>query len=188
MTLRLHTIIVSTRPTRVGPLFANWFQGIAVAQGKFDARLVDLADFELPLLDEPKHPRLKQYEHAHTKAWSESVAAADAFVFVTPEYNYSAPPSLMNAVDYLFSEWSYKPAGFVSYGGVSGGLRSVQMAKQLLASVKVVPILEAVTISNQAQHFDADRNFVPTEPMIAAAGTMLDELHRWAGALKPLRG
>ena len=80
------------------------------------------------------HPRLRQYEHDHTKAWSDSVDAADAFVFVTPEYNYFAPPALMNAIDYVLHEWACKPAGIVSYGGASGGMRSAQMLKLLLTS------------------------------------------------------
>lgn len=188
MSLRLHTIIVSTRPTRVGPVFGEWFHGLAKEHGRFDAHLVDLAAFNLPLLDEPKHPRLQDYQHAHTRAWSESVAAADAFVFVTPEYNYGPPPTFVNAVDYLFKEWACKPAGFVSYGGVSGGLRAVQAEKPILTTVKVMPLPEAVSIPNFAQHLDAERRFKPTELMAGGATAMLDELHRWAVALKPLRG
>src|SRR5699024_5256586 len=109
MALGLQTIICSTRPGRVGPAIGDWFHGIAVAHSGFDASLVDLADFDLPVYDEPLHPRMQQYEHAHTKRWSESVAAADAYVFVMPEYNYSPPPSLINALDYVYREWNYKP-------------------------------------------------------------------------------
>ena len=188
VTLRLHTITISTRPGRVGPVFSEWFHGIAKEDGRFDARLVDLATFELPVFDEPRHPRMQQYEHAHTKAWSESVAAADAFVFVIPEYNFAVPPSFVNAISYLSIEWGYKPAGFVSYGGISGGMRSVQMAKQILTTLKVVPIPEAVAIPNFPQHLGEDRTFTPSELMIDGAKVMLAELHRWAGALKPLRG
>lgn len=122
----------------------------AVEHGKFDIELLDLAKFHLPLYDEPKHPSLQQYEHDHTKRWSASVAAADAFVIVTPEYNYGPPPSLIDAIDYVYKEWNYKPAGFVSYGGVSGGLRAVQMEKQTLTTLKVVPIVEAVVITRTA--------------------------------------
>src|SRR5699024_2482249 len=112
MTLTLHTIICSTRPGRIGPAVGDWFHGVAVAHGGFEAVRVDLADFNLPIFDEPKHPRLQQYQHDHTKRWSESVAAADAFVFVTPEYNFNPPPSLVNALDYLSLEWNYKPCAF----------------------------------------------------------------------------
>ena len=131
MSLKLHTIICSTRPGRGGKAVAEWFHGVAQQHGRFDAQLVDLATFNLPVYDEPLHPRLQKYEHAHTRAWAESVDAADAYVFVTPEYNFSTPPSLMNALNFVYKEWNYKPVAFVSYGGVSGGLRSVQMTKQV---------------------------------------------------------
>src|SRR4051812_6805747 len=123
MAFKLHSIIASTRPGRLGPSIANWFHDRAVQHGKFEASLVDLATFNLPLFDEPQHPRFAKYEHAHTKAWSASVASADAFVLVTPEYNAGPPPSLLNALTYLHNEWKYKPVGFVSYGGVSAGAR-----------------------------------------------------------------
>src|SRR5699024_7105059 len=126
---KLHVIISSTRPGRVGPSVARWFHEYACHHGGFEAELVDLADFNLPVYDEPAHPRLGQYEHEHTKRWSASVAAADAYVFVAPEYNYSPTPALVNALDFVYNEWNYKPCGFVSYGGVSGGLRAVQAAR-----------------------------------------------------------
>jgi len=125
MTPKLHIIICSTRPGRVGPSVAQWAYDAAVAHGGFEPVLVDLASFGLPVFDEPEHPRLGKYQHAHTKAWSASVAAADAFVFVTPEYNFGPPPALVNALNYLSREWQYKPAAFVSYGGHSGGMRAV---------------------------------------------------------------
>jgi len=85
MAPRLHTVIAGTRPTRIGPTVANWFHDFAKQHGKFDAHLVDLADFNLPILDEPQHPSRREYTREHTKKWSESVNAADAFVFITPE-------------------------------------------------------------------------------------------------------
>src|ERR1700743_1318954 len=105
MALRLQTLITSTRPGRMGPLIADWFVGAARAHGNFDVDVVDLAKVSLPLYDEPHHPMRRQYEHAHTKAWSASVTTADAFVFVMPEYNFSPPPAFANALDYLFWEW-----------------------------------------------------------------------------------
>ena len=188
MTLKLHTIICSTRPGRSGPKVAEWFQSIAAEHGKFESVLVDLADFELPVFDEPKHPRLQQYEHQHTKRWSESVASADAFVFVSPEYNYFAPPSLVNAITYLSKEWHYKPAGVVSYGGISGGLRGAQSERLLFTTVKMMPIPEGVPIPLFSQHIGDDGVFRPTGPVVEGAKLMLGELHRWAEALKPMRG
>src|SRR5713226_9805342 len=126
---KLSVVIASTRPGRAGLPIGEWFFARAQAHGGFDVQLVDLKEVDLPLLDEPKHPRLRDYQHEHTKKWSALVGGSDAFVFVTPEYNFSSPPALLNAIDYLFHEWAYKPAGFVSYGGVSGGIRSVQMTK-----------------------------------------------------------
>ena len=188
MTQKLNIIIGTTRPGRVGPIFAKWFADFAREHGKFEPVLVDIADFNLPVFDEPRHPRLGQYEHAHTKKWAAAIDAGDAFVFVTPEYDHFAPPALVNAIIYLSAEWQYKPAGFVSYGGVSGGLRAVETEKQLLTSLKVVTIPEAVPIPNYPQFIDADDGvFQPNELITAGAKTMLDELDRWNGALKMLR-
>src|ERR1700759_104075 len=129
MALKLQTIIASTRPGRVGPAIGEWFNNFAKAHGQFDAELVDLASFNLPLYDETHHPMRRQYEHEHTKKWSASVNAADAFVFVLPEYNYTPPPSFSNAIVYLYWEWNKKPVAFVSYGGVTAGMRSSQAAR-----------------------------------------------------------
>lgn len=187
MALKLHTVICSTREGRQGPAVARWFHEQAAAHAKFDCELVDLADFALPVFDEPKHPRLQQYEHEHTKRWSGSVAAADAFVFVTPEYNYFAAPALVNALNYLVKEWNHKPAALVSYGGVSGGLRAAQSVKPLLTSLKIMPLPEAVSVPMFTQAIGADGVFRPSEPITKSVAPMLDELFRWAEALKPLR-
>jgi len=184
---QLNIIIASTRPGRVGPVFARWFENFAREHSRFAPVLVDLADFNLPVFDEPKHPRLGQYEKDHTKAWAASVDAADAFVFVTPEYDYFAPPALVNAITFLSREWQYKPAGFLSYGGISGGLRAVQTEKLLLTSLKVVPIPEGVPLPNYPQFLNEDGAFVPNDMVTGGARIMLDELHRWSVALKTLR-
>ncbi|MDM0036862.1 NAD(P)H-dependent oxidoreductase [Variovorax sp. J22P271] len=183
----LHTLICSTRPGRVGPAIAGWAHAFAQAHGRFDSTLVDLADFALPVFDEPEHPRLQKYRHAHTRAWSASVLAADAFLFVMPEYNHGPPGALINAMNYLVGEWHYKPVGFVSYGGVSGGIRGVQATKQLLSTLKLVPIPEAIVVPHFTHHMDAEGVFLPSEMHAASATAMLDELHRWTGALAALR-
>jgi NAD(P)H-dependent FMN reductase len=184
---KLHVIIASTRPSRLGPSVARWFEGFARQHGGFDPVLVDLADFALPVHDEPKHPLSRDYQHEHTRRWSASVAAADAYVFVMPEYNYFPPPSLVNALDYLVAEWSYKPAGLVSYGGVSGGLRAAQAVKLLLTSLKIMPIPEGVAIPNFQQFLDDSKAFRPNELVEKSAATMLGELARWSAALEPMR-
>ena len=184
--LNLHVIIASTRPGRIGLPIGNWFFERAKAHGKFDVTLVDLKEVGLPIFDEPKHPKLGEYEHAHTKAWSATVARADAFALVTPEYNFSPAPSLINAFDYLYSEWNYKPAAFVSYGGSSGGMRAAQMTKLTVTALKMMPIFEAVALPFAAKQV-TDGKFQGTEANDKAASVMLDELLRWAEALAPMR-
>lgn len=184
---KLNVVVTSTRPGRVGYPVAQWFVDLAVAHGGFDVELVDLAEANLPLLDEPNHPRLGQYIHQHTKDWSASVDAADAFVFVTPEYNYGMPASLKNAIDYLHTEWQYKPVGFVSYGGVSAGTRAVQMTKQVVTTLKMTPVAEAVSIPFVSQFLDDDGVIQANEIMESSAKAMLDELLRYSNALAPLR-
>lgn len=182
----LFVITVSTRDGRQGVPVARWAQAQAEAHGKFAVEAVDLREESLPVFDEAEHPRLQKYAHEHTKRWSEKVTRADAFVFVTPEYNFGMPPSLLNALTYLSREWAYKAAGFVSYGGVSGGTRSVQMAKETLTTLKVVPLPEAVTIPFFTKSI-VDGVFDGGEVQEKAARAMLDELFRWTGALSTLR-
>lgn len=185
--LKLHVITASTRPGRLGPSVARWFLDHAIRDARFEIRAVDLAEINLPMFDEPNHPRFKRYEHDHTKAWSALVAEADAFVLVTPEYNFSVPPSLLNAIDYLYQEWNYKPVSFVSYGGAAGGTRSVQMVKLTLTALKMMPLPDAVAIPLFTKQIDAQGVFTPTEGQTKAATEMLGELARWAEALKTLR-
>lgn len=187
MPLKLNTIICSTRPGRIGPSIAGWFNGFANQQGQFESTLVDLAEFNLPVYDEPNHPRMQKYEHYHTKAWSASVDNADAFVFVIPEYNFCPPPSFMNALNYLYNEWNYKPCGFVSYGGVSGGLRSAQLAKQLVTTVKMMPMAESVMVQMPWERLNDNKQFQAAEPHESSGKAMLDEMAKWAAALRDLR-
>ncbi|MHB8837383.1 MAG: NADPH-dependent FMN reductase [Gemmatimonadaceae bacterium] len=187
--LVLQVIICSTRPGRKGPAVAAWMVEQAAAHGQFAVELVDLADFKLPILDEAAHPRLGQYEHEPTKRWSASVRRADAFVFVLPEYDFVMPASLLNALQCIYHEWTYKPAGLASYGGESGGLRSAEMTRQALATFKVVPMVEAISIHQIAKRVDpATGAFQPDDKDPKRAQAMLDELHRWAGVLRTLRG
>ena len=183
----LQIVTASTRQGRQGPSVAAWFVQQARQHAQFAIEPIDLAEMNLPLIDEPSHPRLRRYQHEHTKQWSACVERADAFVFVTPEYNFSAPPSLVNGIDYLFHEWAYKPVGFVSYGGVSGGLRSVQMLKQTVTALKMVPMVEAVSIPFFTKSIDASGTFTPDDLQNKAAAAMLTELRRWTNALQTLR-
>ncbi|MEO6260762.1 MAG: NADPH-dependent FMN reductase [Thermoanaerobaculia bacterium] len=184
---KLQIFITSTRERRLGPAVATWFTDRAREHAGFQIELVDLQAVALPILDEPNHPMKRDYQHDHTKAWSASVASADAFAFVVPEYNHGMPPALLNALDYLYVEWNYKPVAFVSYGGVSGGSRSVQMANPLLTALKMMPIPESVTIPFFTKLINAEGIFDPGETPHRALTGMLDELLRWTQALKTMR-
>jgi NAD(P)H-dependent FMN reductase len=184
---KLMIVIASTRPGRVGLPVAEWFRGRAAEHGGFDVDLVDLVELELPLLDEASHPRLRRYTKPHTHEWSAMVDDADAFVFVTSEYNHGYPAALKNAIDYLHHEWQYKPVGFVSYGGVAAGTRAVQQLKQVVAAIKLVAVVEAVNIPFVAQFIDSQGVVQANEVMEQAARAMLDELVRVQAALRPLR-
>lgn len=172
----LQVIVASTRPTRVGDAVGSWIADIARAQGGFDIEVVDLAEVDLPLFNEPNHPTTGDYVHDHTKRWSAMVSRAQAFVIVTPEYNHSFPASLKNALDYLSREWKYKAVGFVSYGGVSAGLRSVIQLKPVVAALRMVPVTDAVSVPFVAQRVDADGAFSGDDVLDASAKRMLDEL------------
>jgi NAD(P)H-dependent FMN reductase len=184
---QLLIIIVSTRPGRVGLPVAQWFEERARAHGAFDIRIADLAELDLPFMDEPNHPRLHQYTKQHTKDWSAVVDAADAFVLVMPEYNFGFTAPLKNAIDYLNHEWRYKPVGFVSYGGISAGTRAVQMIKQVVTTLKMAPVYEAVSIPFVRQFLDDEGTIQPNEVMTEATTALLDELVRYEAALRPLR-
>ena len=184
--MNLLVIVGSTRPGRAGLPIADWFVDQARRHAGVTVTVADLAELALPLLDEPNHPRLRQYVNRHTKEWSAIVDAAEAVVFVTPEYNHSFPASVKNAIDYLHQEWQYKPVGFVSYGGVSAGTRAVAALKPVVASVRMVPVVENVNIPFHTQFLD-DGVLEPNETMTQAADAMVDELVRVERALRPLR-
>ena len=183
----LQVVVGSTRPGRKGVAVARWVQQLAEQHGGFDVELVDLAEVALPVFDEPDHPRLQRYTHQHTRDWSAIVSRADAFVFVTPEYNHSYPASLKNALDYLNAEWADKAAALVSYGGVSAGLRAATALKPVLAALRMVTVVEAATIPFFQQFLTADGEFVANEQLAVGGNAMLDELLRLTTALRPLR-
>lgn len=182
----LAVVVASTRPGRVGPSVADWFVARAKNHNGFAVDVVDLAEVGLPLLDEPEHPMLRRYAHQHTMAWAARVEAADAFVFVTPEYNYGLPASLKNAVDYLYWEWAYKPVGFVSYGMASAGLNAVAMLRQVVTPLKMVPVIPGVAVPLR-DRVDEQGVLHPVEWMEEAAGEMLNELVQHSAALRGLR-
>lgn len=183
---KLHVVIGSTRPGRLGLPIGRWAADAAAQHGGFDVELVDLAEIDLPILDEPNSPRMGKYTKDHTRRWSAKADEADAFVFVTPEYNYGPPPGLVNAISYLHREWLYKPVGFVSYGGIAAGLRAVQVLKQIVTTLKMMPVPDGVSIPFVFSLVE-DGRFQPTPPVEASVAPMLDELLRWTEALHDLR-
>lgn len=186
--MKLNVIIGSTRPGRGGPAVADWVAGVCKTRPAFQVELIDLADFELPLLDEPNHPRLRQYEHEHTKRWSAAIEPADAYVFVAPEYDFFPNAALVNALQVLSLEWQYKPAAVVSYGGVSGGLRATQELRLLISNLAMMPVPQTVPIPFYRAQIGEDGVFKPTQPVVDGLKLTLDELEKWAIALKPMRG
>ena len=187
MTLSLLVITTSTRPGRAGPVVTDWVVKAAEAHGGYDVTVADLADVDLPLLDEPHHPAMQDYQNDHTKRWAAMVDKADAFVFVTPEYDSFPSATAVNAVQYLVQEWSYKAAGIVSYGGVSGGLRAAQELRLLLANVNMMPVPQVVPAPFFWEDIK-DGTFAPNDKASEGATLMLDELAKWSTALKSLRG
>lgn len=184
---KLKIIIASTRPGRKGPAVAAWVHALISQRKELDVEILDLAVINLPFLDEPKHPRLKEYTKEHTKAWSKTIDEADCFVLVTAEYNFGYPAPLKNALDFLYQEWNYKPVAFVSYGGVAGGTRAVQQLKQVVTAQKMMPIAEAVNIPFFTKHIDDHGNFSGDDVLNKSAEDMLNELLKWADSLKPMR-
>lgn len=182
-------IITSTvRPGRKGPIIASWIKELAEQTGNFKAEILELGDINLPLMNEAVHPILQQYEHEHTKKWSASIDEADAFIFVTAEYDYSYPAPLKNALEYLVHEWAYKPAGIVSYSlGPFAGVRALANLKADLLSLKVVSLAESVSIPSLNQFIGEDASFTPNEILHKAADGMLTQLNRWTKGLASIK-
>lgn len=185
--INLKIIIASTRAGRKGPVIARWVYDAAGKHGEFDTELIDLAEINLPFLDEPNHPRYKNYEKRHTKDWSARMEAADAFIIVTCEYNHGYPAPLKNAFDFLYHEWAYKPAAFVSYGGISGGTRAVQLFKPVTTALGMVPLLESVNIPFFAKQIDPSGKFIPGEAQSNGLESMFRELSKWGSHLQLMR-
>jgi NAD(P)H-dependent FMN reductase len=183
--MKIAIIIGSTRPGRVGKSVGEW--AFEIAQRRQDAQfeLVDLADFDLPLLDEPVPPSMGKYSKEHTKRWAAKIVSFDAFVFVTAEYNHGIPGALKNAIDFLFAEWNDKAASFVSYGS-AGGARAVEQLRLVLAEVQIATVRNQVML-NLFTDFENYTNFKPHPRHEDSVNKMLDQLIAWGSALKELR-
>jgi NAD(P)H-dependent FMN reductase len=183
--LKVAIIIGSTRPGRKAGVVARWIYDIASRRGDASFELVDIAAFDLPLLDEALPPSMNQYSKAHTKAWAATIATFDAFVFVTPEYNHSTSGALKNAIDFLFREWNDKAAGFVGYGGV-GGARAVEHLRLVMGELKVADVRAQVGLSMHTD-FENFSTFKPRLQQEAAVNAMLDDLVAWGQSLRTMR-
>ncbi|MDR3068483.1 MAG: NAD(P)H-dependent oxidoreductase [Cellulomonas sp.] len=183
---KLMIILGSVREGRVGLPIAQWVRRDAEADGRFDVDFVDLAELGLPPMDEPHHPTMKRYTHPHTVAWSQRVAAADAFLFAFPEYNHSYAAPIKNAIDYLVVEWSRKPVGFVNWGGNSSGTRAQAALRPVVVSLGMVMTRGAVEINGPHAQV-TDGVFEPTEQQRAVLASQIDELSRLVPVLKPLQ-
>lgn len=180
-------VVASIREGRIGLPIAQWVRDRVEADGRCEIDWADLKEIDLPLMDEPNHPKLGQYTHAHTKEWSTRVDACDAFIFVQPEYNHSFAPSLKNALDYLHREWARKPVGTVSYGGISGGTRGTTAIRPTELILGLTPTTANVELAWAARQIGDDGVFEPRDENDRMLSTMLDEIVTLDAALSPVR-
>jgi len=183
--IRIAVIIGSTRPGRNGEAVAKWVYEIAQKRSDAEFELVDIKDFNLPLLDEPVPPSLGQYTKEHTKVWAAKIDSFDAYVFVTPEYNHGTSGALKNAIDFLFKEWNNKAAGFVGYGGAMG-VRAVEHLRLVMGELLVADVRAQVALSLFTD-FENFSVFKPAPQQEQSVNAMLDQVIAWGGALKALR-
>lgn len=180
--LTLAIIIGSIREGRLGPTVAGWFRDRAATNGPFDLDLIDSAACDLPIRYVETDPA-----PAPVRALGRRLAAADAFVLVTPEYNHSFPASLKNAIDWYVDEWQAEPVAFVSYGGVSGGLRAVEALRLVLAELHAITIRDGVCFPAVQERLDETGGLVDTGRANKAAERMLAQLAWWATASRHQR-
>jgi NAD(P)H-dependent FMN reductase len=183
--VRIGIILGSTRPGRNGEAVAKWVYDQAVRRDDAEFELVDLADFDLPHLDEAIPASRGQYENAHTRAWADKIASFDGYVFVTPEYNHSTSGALKNAIDFIYGEWNDKAAGLVSYG-VHGGVRAAEHLRLVLGELQIADVRQQVSFAF-ATDFVNYKDFAPTGGQEAQLATQLDQVVAWAGALQGVR-
>lgn len=184
-TPRIAIITGSTRPRRHGEAIAAWVFDIAVKREDADFELLDLAEIDLPLLDEPVPPIVGSYSQEHTVAWSERITPFDGYVFVVPEYNHGPSAAVKNAIDFLYAEWNNKAAGFVGYGA-EGGIRAVEQLRLTMGELQVADVRAAVSVSMYTD-FVEFTTFAPRPHQEEAVTDMLDQLTAWSRALRPLR-
>ena len=183
--LRIAIIVGSTRPNRKADTVAKWVHGIAGRRSDVDFEIVDIRDYDLPLLDEPVPPSMGQYSKEHTRRWAAVIASFDAFVFVAPEYNHGISGALKNAIDFVYAEWNNKVAGFVSYGSASG-VRAVESLRLVMAELQIADVRAQVMLSLYTD-FENMTTFRPAAHHEQAVNTMLDQVIAWGTAFQAMR-
>ena len=183
--IKVAIIVGSTRPGRKAETVARWVHAVATKRNDAEFELVDIKDFDLPLLDEPMPPSRGQYTQPHTRAWAAKIASFDAYVFVTPEYNHGPSGALKNAIDYLYREWNNKAAGFVGYGS-AGGTRAVEQLRLVMGELQVADVRAQVMLSLFTD-FENFTTFKPAAVHEKSVNAMLDQVIAWGTALKTLR-
>lgn len=192
---RIAVIVGSTRPGRRSRLVADWVADCATthaAEGgtALTTEVVDLAEVDLPLLNEPMPAAIGEYAHEHTRRWSTIVAGYDGFVMVVPEYNHSYPAVIKNAIDHLFTEWHDKAVGFVTYG-LQGGIRAGEQLRLAMAEVKAACVRTQVGLGLYSDFTITDMaepgELTPAEHHEPILRRMLGEIVEWSDALAPLR-
>jgi NAD(P)H-dependent FMN reductase len=183
--IKIGIIIGSTRPGRVGESVSRWVLQVAQERKDAEFELVDIQDFNLPLLDEPFPASMEQYTKPHTKTWAAKIDSFDGYVFVTPEYNHATSGALKNASDFLYREWNNKAAGFVGYGGL-GGTRAVESLRSIVGELEIADVRSQVALSLKTD-FENFSVFKPAAHQAESVNKMLDQTIAWSGALKNLR-
>ncbi|CAH0343218.1 NAD(P)H-dependent oxidoreductase [Rhizobium sp. CECT 9324] len=184
--IEIAVITGTTRPGTKAPAVADWVTGHAQNRTDLHVTTLDISAFDLPMLDEPIPPARGSYSHDHTRRWSEAISRFDGFIFVTPEYNHGPAPALINAIDYLFKEWADKAAAFVSYGAQANGVRAVEPLRSILAALNVATIANHVDLSIFSD-FEQFSRPVPAEKKLKELDALLDQLVKWAKALRTVR-
>lgn len=183
--IKVAVIVGSTRPGRKALDVARWVMDAAAKRSDAVYELVDIQDFNLPLLDEPVPPSMGQYSKPHTLAWAQKIAQYDGFVFVTPEYNHGTSGALKNAIDFLYKEWNNKAAGFVGYGS-AGGARAIESLRLVMGELMVADVRAQVMLSLFTD-FENFATFKPAAHHQQSVNAMLDQVVAWSGALATLR-
>jgi NAD(P)H-dependent FMN reductase len=184
---KIQIILGSTRDGRFGINIANWIVEEAKKRQDFDVEFIDLKEWNLPFFNDPINPSAGNYSFDTTKKWSEKISEADGYIIVTPEYNRGYPAALKNALDLLYNEWNRKTVGFISYGGVAGGLRAIEQLRQVVTELQMADIREAINFTFAKSHFDENGQIKDPEAFSKKANSFFDQLIWWTNALKTAR-